>query len=147
MRASRREGAPVTVTRRPRLRPRGSHGRASTSSVGGRSEAESCHARFKVLSWRFPGGPVVTKPPCDAGDAGLTSSSGGSHVPRGSQAHVPPRLSLPTWSTRATGTEACAVQRGEPPQREAGTPRFRSPCSRQLEKARAQRRRPSTANK
>lgn len=57
---------------------------------------------------------MVTKPPCNAGDAGSTASSGTSHVLWVNQARVPPRLSLPTWSTRATAPEACAVQRGEP---------------------------------
>ena len=37
--------------------------------------------KFKVNAWDFPGGAVVKNPPSNAGDTGLTSGLGRSHMP------------------------------------------------------------------
>ena len=37
---------------------------------------------IKLGNWGFPGGPVVTKPPCNARDVGLVPCLGRPHMPR-----------------------------------------------------------------
>ena len=89
----------------------------------------------------FPGGPVVKNLPCSVGDTGSIPGLGGSHVSWSSWAHVP-QLLKPECPT------AWAPQQEKPLIWEAHAPQLESdPCSLQLEKARVQWQRPSTANK
>ena len=97
----------------------------------------------------FPGGAVVKNLPANARDTGSSPGPGRSHMPRSSYARAPQLLSLCSrackpqlLSPRTTTTEAReptarALQQEKPLQWEARAP--------QLEKARAQQQRPSTA--
>ena len=86
----------------------------------------------------FPGGPVVKNLPASAGNTGLTPGPGGSHVPQSSWACVLQLLSPPS--------RARVPQQERPPQGEACAPQQESSThSLQLEKARGQQQRPSTA--
>ena len=86
----------------------------------------------------FPGGAVVESLPAIAGDTGSSPGLGGSHMPQSNWAREPQLLSLCVWSPRATTREA-AIVRGP------RTAMKRGPRLPQLEKARAQQRRPNTA--
>ena len=44
---------------------------------------------LKDTGLKFPGGPVVGKPPANAGDTGSIPGLGGFHMPWGSQACAP----------------------------------------------------------
>ena len=44
----------------------------------------------------IPGSPVVNNPPANAGDMGLNSGLGRSHMRRNNEGCVPPLVSLPT---------------------------------------------------
>ena len=93
---------------------------------------------FKKLKWGFPGGAVVEGLPADAGDTGSSPGLGGSHMPRSSRAREPQLLSLRVWSLCSATREAATV-RGPRTAMKSG------PCSLQLEKALAEKRRPNTA--
>ena len=86
----------------------------------------------------FPGGAVVESLPANAGDAGLSTGLGGSHMPRSNWAREPQLLSLRVWSLSSARREAATV-RGPRTAMKSG------PCLPQLEKALAQKRRPNTA--
>ena len=86
----------------------------------------------------FPGGAVVENLPASAGDTGSSPGLGRSHMPRSSWAREPQLLSLHVWSLCSATREAATV-RGPRAAMKSG---LRSP---QLEKALAQKRRPSTA--
>ena len=86
----------------------------------------------------FPGGAVVENLPANAGDKGLSTGLGGSHMPQSGWAHEPQLLSLRVWSLCSTTREATTV-RGPRTAMKSG------PRSPQLEKALAQKRRPNTA--
>ena len=78
----------------------------------------------------FPGGAVVENLPANAEDTGSSPGLGRSHMPRSNWDREPQLLSLRVWSLRSATREAATV---------------RGPCSPQLEKALAQKRRPNTA--
>ena len=86
----------------------------------------------------FPGGAVVEGLPANAGDTGSSPGLGGSHVPRSDWAREPQLLSLRVWSLCSATGEAATV-------RGPLTATKRGPHLPQLEKALAQKRRPSTA--
>ena len=86
----------------------------------------------------FPGGAVVESLPANAGDAGSGPGLGGSHMPRSDWAHEPQLLSLRVWSL-CSATREAAIVRGPRTSMKNG------PHLPQLEKALAQKRRPSTA--
>ena len=86
----------------------------------------------------FPGGAVVENLPANAGDTGSSPGLGGSHMLRSSWACEPKLLSLRVWSLRSETREA-AIVRGPRTAMKSG------PRLPQLEKALAQKRRPSTA--
>ena len=90
------------------------------------------------VSGGFPGGAVVENPPANAGDTGSSPGLGRSHMPRSNQAHEPQLLSLRVWSL-CSATREAAIVRGPHTAVKSG------PRSPQLEKALAQKRRPSTA--
>ena len=46
-------------------------------------ECPERHKQKKGPCWDFPGGPVATNPPANAGDTGSIPGLGGSHVPQG----------------------------------------------------------------
>ena len=88
----------------------------------------------------FFGGPVVENPPVCAGDVGLFDPWLGK-IPCASG-----QLSLCITATEACAPRATAPQQEKPLRWEAHTPRLEgSPCSPPLEKAYAQKRRPSAA--
>ena len=89
-------------------------------------------------NWGFPGGAVVDNLPANAGDTGSSPGLGGSHMPRSSWAREPQLLSLHVWSLCSAAREAVMV-RGPRIAMRSG------PHLLQLEKALAQKRRPSTA--
>ena len=86
----------------------------------------------------FPGGAVVENPPANAGDTGSSPGLGGSHMPRSDWAREPQLLSLRVWSL-CSATREAAMVRGPHTAMKGG------PCSPQLEKDLAQKRRPNTA--
>ena len=98
------------------------------------------HIKYKMCAWGFPGGAVVENLPVNAGDTGSSPGLGRSHVPRSNWAREPQLLSLRVWSLCSATREAATV-RGPRTAMKSG------PCSPQLEKARAQKRRPNTAKK
>ena len=81
---------------------------------------------------------MVESLPANAGDMGLGPGLGGSHMLRSNWARKPQLLSLRVWSLCSAIREATIV-RGPRTAMKSG------PRSPQLEKALAQRRRPSTA--
>ena len=89
-------------------------------------------------SWGFPGGTVVGGLPANAGDTGSSPGLGGSHMPRSDWAREPQLLSLRVWSL-CSATREATIMRGPRTAMKSG------PCSPQLEKALAQKRRPNTA--
>ena len=99
----------------------------------------------------FPGGPEVGSSPASAGDMGSIPGLGGFHMPWSNQAHVPELLSL--WSrTHEPQLPVHVKQQVKPVGLDPALPNKRShhsekPLSPQLEKARVQHRRPSTARK
>ena len=93
---------------------------------------------FHKRGWGFPGGAVVESLPANAGDTGSSPSLGRSHMPRSSWAREPQLLSLRVWSLSSATREA-TIARGPRTAMKSG------PCSPQLEKALAQKRRPKTA--
>ena len=97
-----------------------------------------CQRQLRNGLWGFPGGTVVENLPANAGDTGSSPGLGGSHMPRSSWAREPQLLSLRVWSLCSTTGEAATV-RGPRTAMKSG------PCSLQLEKALAQKRRPNTA--
>ena len=76
--------------------------------------------------------------PANAGDTGSSPGLGRSHMPRSNWAREPQLLSLRVWSLCSATREAATV-RGPCTAMKSG------PCSPQLEKALAQKRRPNTA--
>ncbi|KAJ8794346.1 hypothetical protein J1605_019008 [Eschrichtius robustus] len=86
----------------------------------------------------FPGGAVVESLPANAGDTGSSPGLGGSHMPRSDWVREPQLLSLRVWSLCSATREAATVK-GPRTAMKSG------PRSPQLEKALAQKRRPSTA--
>ena len=100
---------------------------------------EYVHERLlKNKTGGFPGGAVVGSPPANAGDAGSSPGLGGSHVPRSSWAREPWLLGLRVWSPCSAAGGAAAV--GGPRAAMGSGPRLP-----QVERALAQKRRPSTA--
>ena len=81
---------------------------------------------------------MVGSLPADAGDTGLSPGLGRSHVPRSGWAREPQLLSLCVWSLCSATGEAAMV-RGPCTTMKSG------PHLPQLERALAQKRRPSTA--
>ena len=59
----------------------------------------------------FPGGAVVESLPANAGDTGLSSGLGRSHMPRSGWARGPQLLSLRVWSL-CPATGGAAIVRG-----------------------------------
>ena len=92
----------------------------------------------KSMYWGFPGGAVVGNLPANAGDMSSSPGLGRSHMPRSNWAHEPQRLSLCVWSLCSTTREAAMV-RGPRTAMKSG------PHLPQLEKALAQKLRPTTA--
>ena len=86
----------------------------------------------------FPGGAVVENLPASAGDTGSSPGLGRSHMPRSNWAREPQLLSLHVWSLCPAIREAVTVKGPR-------TAMKSSPCSPQLEKALAQKRRPNAA--
>ena len=86
----------------------------------------------------FPGGAVVESLPANAGDTGSSPGLGRSHMPWSNKAREPQLLSLRVWSL-CSATREAAIVRGPRTAMKSG------PRSPQLEKARAQKRRPNTA--
>ena len=80
---------------------------------------------------------MVGNLPANAGDTGLSPGLGRSHMPQSNWAREPQLLSLHVWSLCSATGEAAAV-RGPRTVMKSG------PCSLQLEKALAQKRRPNT---
>ena len=95
-------------------------------------------ATLKSYTEGFPGGAVVENLPANAGDTGSSPGLGGSHMPRSNEAREPQLLSLRVWSLCSAPREA-AIVRGPRTTMKTG------PRLPQLEKALAQKRRPSTA--
>ena len=95
-------------------------------------------ARFKMTDRGFPGGAVAENLPANAGDTGSSPGLGRSHVPRSSWAREPQLLSLRVWSL-CFATREAAIVRGPRTTMKSG------PHLQQIEKALAQKRRPSTA--
>ena len=105
----------------------------------------------------FPGGAVVKNPPANAEDMGSSPGPGRSHMPRSNEARVPQLLSLRSrahepqllspcaTTTEARAPRAHALQREVTAMRSPHTKMKSSPRLLQLEKARAQQRRPKTA--
>ena len=94
-----------------------------------------------MLERGFPGGAVVKNLPANAGDTGSSPGPGRSHIPHAAEQLIP-------WATttEARVPTARAPQQEKPPQWEAYAPQWKSsPCSPQLEKARAQQQRPKAA--
>ena len=83
---------------------------------------------------------MVESLPADAGDMGSSPGLGGSHMPRSNEAREPQLLSLRVWSLCSATREAATV-RGPRTAMKSG------PRLPQLEKALAQKRRPSIAKK
>ena len=87
----------------------------------------------------FPGGSVVKNPPPSAGDTDSIPGPGSAHMPWSKEAPGPQLLKPLRPGGRAPTREQL-------PQRETRTPQpVSSPCSLQLEKARAERQRPGIA--
>ena len=81
---------------------------------------------------------MVENLPANAGDTGSSPGLGRSHMPRSNWTHEAQLLSLHVWSLCSATREAETV-RGPRTAMKSG------PCSPQLEKALAQKRRPNTA--
>ena len=94
---------------------------------------------LKMLIQGFPGGAVVENLPANAEDIGSSPGLGRSHMPRSNWACEPQLLGLRVWSLCSAATREAATVRGPRTAMKSG------PCSPQLEKALAQKRRPSTA--
>ena len=84
--------------------------------------------------WDFPGGTVVKNPPANAGDKGLSSGLGRSHMLWSNWACAPQLPSVCSGahepqllSPRATTTEARAPRARALQQKEANS--MRSPCT------------------
>ena len=86
--------------------------------------------------WGFPGGTVVENLTANAGDTGSSPGLGRSHMPRSGLAREPQLLSLRVWSL-CSATREAAIVRGPRSAMKSG------PRSPQLEKALAQKRRPT----
>ena len=86
----------------------------------------------------FPGGAVVENLPANAGDTGSSPGLGRSHLPQSNWAREPQLLSLRVWSLCSSTREAMIV-------RGLRTAMKSGPHLPQLEKALAQKQRPSTA--
>ena len=113
---------------------------------------------LKVNFGGFPGGLVVKNLPCNAKDKGSIPGPGSSHMPRSNLAHVPQVLSQcsrahepqPTepphcscWSLHAYSL--CSATREVPAMRSQSAASQSSPRLPQLEQAREQQRKPTTA--
>ena len=81
---------------------------------------------------------MVENLPANVGDAGSSPGLGRSHMPWSNQAREPQLPSLRVWSLCSAAREA-VIMRGPRTAMKSG------PCSPQLEKALAQKRRPKTA--
>ena len=92
----------------------------------------------KTEAGGFPGGAVVESLPADAGDTGSIPGLGRFHMARSNWACEPQMLGLRVWSLCSVMGEAATV-RGPRTAMRSG------PHLPQLEKALAQKRRPSTA--
>ena len=86
----------------------------------------------------FPGGAVVENLPANAGDTGSSPGLGGYHMPWSNWAREPQLLSLRVWSL-CSATREAAIVTGPRTGMKSG------PRLPRLEKALAQKRRPSTA--
>ena len=107
-------------------------------------------SRLKQRNKGFPGGAVVKNLPASAGDMGLSPGPGRSHMPRNnkarapqllslcSRAYKPQLLSISATTTEACAPRACALQQEKPPNEKTAHHMKSSPCSLQVEKARAQ---------
>ena len=84
----------------------------------------------------FPGGAVVENLPANAGDTGSSPGLGRSHMLRSNWAREPQLLSLRVWSLCTATREAAMVRRPR-------TAMKSGPRSPQLEKALAQKQRPT----
>ena len=84
----------------------------------------------------FPGGAVVENLPANAGDTGSSPGVGRSHMLRSNWAREPQLLSLRVWSLCTATREAAMVRRPR-------TAMKSGPRSPQLEKALAQKQRPT----
>ena len=100
----------------------------------------------------FPGGAVVENPPANAGYTGSSPGPGRSHRPQSNKARAPQILSLCSrarepqlLSPHAATTEARTPRAHAPDKGSPRTATKSSPCSPQLEKARAQQWRPNAA--
>ena len=80
---------------------------------------------------------MVKNLPANAEDTGLSPGLGRSHMPRSDWAREPQLLSLRVWSL-CSATREAAIVRGPRTAMKSG------PCSPQLEKALAQKRKPNT---
>ena len=114
------------------------HVNCSIKTTEYRKRVEEKKQRIRVLDWGFPGGAVVESLPANAGETGLSPGLGRSHMPWSNKARVPQLLSLLVWSL-CSATRAAATVRGPRTAMKSG------PCSPQLEKAHAQKRRPKAA--
>ena len=100
--------------------------------------ANQIQQHIKRINQGFPGGAVVENLPANEGDTGSSPGLGRSHMPWSGWAREPQLLSLHVWSLCSATREAVTV-RGPRTVMKSG------PCSPQLEKALAQKRRPNTA--
>ena len=94
--------------------------------------------KLKHTMLGFPGGAVVENLPANAGDTGSSPGLGRSRVPRSNWAREPQLLSLRVWSLCPATREAATV-RGPRTAMKSG------PRLPQLEKALAQKQKPTTA--
>ena len=94
--------------------------------------------KLKIELPGFPGGAVVESLPANAGYAGSSPGLGRSHMPQSGWAREPQLLSLRVWSL-CSATREAAMVRGPRTAMRSG------PRLPQLERALAQKRRPSTA--
>ena len=92
--------------------------------------------KIKKTNKGFPGGAVVENLPANAGDTGSSPGLGRSHIPQSNWAREPQLLSLHIWSL-CSATREAAIMRGPRTAMKSG------PHLPQLEKALAQKRRPT----
>ena len=101
-------------------------------------------------SWDFPCGALVKNPPANTGDTGLIPGLGGSHMPWNNYAHAPQLLSLCSRAhapqlLKATGLGPVLHNKRRRCSEKPTHATKSSPRLPQLEKARAQQRRPNAA--
>ena len=71
---------------------------------------------------------MVKNPPVNAGDMGLISDPGRSHMPQGNEACAPQVLSLRAIPTEAQETQTCALQQEATAMKSPCPPLKSSPC-------------------